>query len=714
MPKCLQINIRCYATSKRLLESYVDKHRIDVIFLSETWHKESNIKFKNWTTTNIVKNRTGGYGGVAILAKPQVKIVARPDYDTEDIEICWAQLYIHNKIITVASVYIPPGDTEALTKLFTNLKKITNLTKGPIIIAGDLNARSRIWEKWHIEYDVNWGASWKHGKIVEENVLEFNLDILNDGSPTRDFNHQISSPDITLAYRLHDSHLKWRIQNDIPVNSDHLPIVFELPEGTDDNIRRVWDFDKTNWDAWSATIKNGFQDWPQPDLQTGEQLCDNFTEKFNNLAESIETKVLSKHSKPFFNEDLRKLLSECKKRKHLYKRRRDPHNYLKLTEAVNTFISAYNNARDEYWTNKCEQLRTSETKSWAVVNKVLGSNISAPVQPLIRPDKDYDFDDVKIAHRLEAVHILRSHVNKSDFNDEWASTVEQHVQHVIKNNSHDDNEAYNCDITREETFNVLRSLKDKTCPGPDKIHPIPLYQVSDIIYRPLHILFQHCWNEGKIPSIWKSENRIYIPKPGKPNYNIEKSYRSLSLSSCVGKLYEKIICRRLVATLHERNLFDQEQYAYIQGRDLCMALINFTLDIHDAFKKGKHTGSIMIDFEGAFDAVWRKGVIYKIIKLGIRGRMLDYIHDFLQNRFSRSLVNSVTTPWISTDVGIPQGSILGPILYIIFTVDIQEYIDLPVIKFADDITMWYTGDNISDTEDTLSTNMNRLLMWAYN
>ena len=108
----------------------------------------------------------------------------------------------------------------------------------------------------------------------------------------------------------------------------------------------------------------------------------------------------------------------------------------------------------------------------------------------------------------------------------------------------------------------------------------------------------------------------------------------------------------------------------------------------------------MIDFEGAFDAVWRKGVIYKIIKLGIRGRMLDYIHDFLQNRFSRSLVNSVTTPWISTDVGIPQGSILGPILYIIFTVDIQEYIDLPVIKFADDITMWYTGDNISDTEDT--------------
>ena len=107
------MNIRCLAISKRLLENYVDKHKVDIVVLSETWNRENCIKFKNWINVAF-KNRTGGYGGVAIFAKPGVKIVPRIDFDKYDIEICWGQLKVDNKIITIASCYIPPGDTPSL------------------------------------------------------------------------------------------------------------------------------------------------------------------------------------------------------------------------------------------------------------------------------------------------------------------------------------------------------------------------------------------------------------------------------------------------------------------------------------------------------------------------------------------------------------------------------------------------------------------------
>ena len=711
MLKILQVNIRCFSTSKILLEHYINKHNIDIAILSETWNKDNKLTIKDWTTC-ILKNRNSGYGGVAILARPGLKIAPRDDFDKYDIEICWGQFMCDNTVYTIASTYIPPGDTACLHKLFQNVDDVINIINGPIIVAGDLNARSYAWENWHGTHKRNTAVAWKHGEIVEVYAIELGLTILNNGHPTRDYGEFLSAPDLTfITGTIND--IIWNIQDDIPINTDHLPIVITIPENKGDRTRTAWDFKNTDWQNWYTRISDTFKNWPANDYLAADLLADNFTAKINELAnEHIPTKVICKHSKAFFNDELKQLLKECKKYKALYKRRRDPHNYDVLKGAVERFINTYHKAKELWWLDTCEALRTSDTKSWRTVNKILGTSATT-VQPLIKSDKSYDFDDEVIATRLEEVHVKRSQVN-TNFNDNWKDSVNEHINTTIHSDMKNGNENfYNCEITKSEVKTALHSLKGKTCPGPDRIHPLMIYNAREALVTPLCSLYQRCWEQGILPGVWKQENKIFIPKADKQNYNIEKAYRALSLSSIVGKLYERIVCNRLVSVLHELDLIDPDQYAYSKGKDLNQALLQLTLDVFQGFKQGKYTGAIMIDFEGAYDAVWRQGVIYKVHKLGIRGRMLGYLNSFLSNRYTRSLVNDAKTSWFRTDIGIPQGSVVGPVLYVIFTQDLSEYIDISHVKYADDVTIWNTSACFSEIEDTLSDNMTNLLNWAY-
>ena len=271
---------------------------------------------------------------------------------------------------------------------------------------------------------------------------------------------------------------------------------------------------------------------------------------------------------------------------------------------------------------------------------------------------------------------------------------------------------YNDDLTLEEIQDSIKKLKGKDCPGPDLIHPSFIHECGSNIALPLKVLFQTCWDQGQIPKLWKKDNRIYIPKPGKTNYNTEKAYRSLSLSSCVGKMLEGIVTRRLIALLQDKNLIEPQQYAYTQGRDTSQALLDMTLDIQNGFKQGKSTGAVLVDFEGAFDAVWREGILYKLTILGIKGRLYKYVKSFLSERQSRSFINSTQTDWITTNVGIPQGSVMGPILYIIFTKDISNHITISHIKFADDLSMWITHTDIQVTSTVLQHNIDNLIEWT--
>ena len=316
--KLLQVNIRSLNTSKRYLEQYVDKHNINLVFLSETWNDKSYLSFKNWKCNNLFKNRPEStYGGVAILPSCGTKIVRRFDLEDNDLELVWAEAEIDKTKVLIATIYIPPSRTDLLLKFEENLFNVLNKTENPIIITGDFNSRSYMWGKWHTSHEKRYERAWKQGQIIEEWLVRYDLTLLNNGQPTRVSGDQRSAIDLTFTARFDQNKIKWTLDTCNPLWTDHIPIIILIEGDTNDSISHTaWNFKKTNWTHWKEIINTEMTKWMNQfrdlDIPSGTA-CELFTARLLDLAKQyIPSKKISNHSKPFWSSKLSTLLHECK------------------------------------------------------------------------------------------------------------------------------------------------------------------------------------------------------------------------------------------------------------------------------------------------------------------------------------------------------------------------------------------------------------------
>ena len=186
-----------------------------------------------------------------------------------------------------------------------------------------------------------------------------------------------------------------------------------------------------------------------------------------------------------------------------------------------------------------------------------------------------------------------------------------------------------------------------------------------------------CLREGKW--IWDKAEVIFLKKQGKTSYSQPGSYRPISISSYIGKLIEKILAARIYKYLMSLSLHDSNQEGFIPKRNTIRYLNRLINGIKGDIQRKLTTLCIFIDFEKAFDSVWKAGLIVKMHKIGIRGNFLHLINNFLVNRKVTINVNGVIGKLRqSSEVGLPQGSALSPILFRIYLMDILE--DLDTIK----------------------------------
>ena len=245
---------------------------------------------------------------------------------------------------------------------------------------------------------------------------------------------------------------------------------------------------------------------------------------------------------------------------------------------------------------------------------------------------------------------------------------------------------------------ILKQLQDlnisKAC-GPDDFHPKFLKECAEDIYKPLHSLFCKSLQQGELPLDWKKANVSCIYKKG-PKCE-PGNYRPISLTSVVCKLLERNIKNSVVEHLSSNDLLSDAQYGFREHRSTVLQLLEVLEHWTAAIDENQQVDSIYFDFAKAFDKVPHQRLLTKIKSYGINGRLLSWIESFLSSREQRVVINGCKSEWTNVKSGVPQGSILGPLLFILYINDLPECVSSVCKLFADDTKLYRTIVSTNDS-----------------
>ena len=197
------------------------------------------------------------------------------------------------------------------------------------------------------------------------------------------------------------------------------------------------------------------------------------------------------------------------------------------------------------------------------------------------------------------------------------------------------------------------------------------------------------WRESALPAAWRTATINPILKKGK-KAGEPRNYRPISLTSSIGKLAERMVNYRLYWWLEKNGILNNSQAGFRRGSRTEDQLFRLTQSVIDGFQEKKDTAAVFIDLQQAYDKIWRKGLLIKMQKLGIDGKMLNWVQAFLSNRTIRTRFDGALSSKLTLEEGLPQGSALSCTLFLIFINDLPELLQVSKALFADDLVIWTT------------------------
>jgi len=272
------------------------------------------------------------------------------------------------------------------------------------------------------------------------------------------------------------------------------------------------------------------------------------------------------------------------------------------------------------------------------------------------------------------------------------------------------------DITCEDLYidlgtiaKAISRLRPDKAMGPDELSAKLLIEVQNEIAYPLLLLFKQSLSESSIPQDWKQANVTPIFKKG--SRNSVENYRPVSLTSQICKLFETIMRDALVHYLENNHLILDSQHGFRKGRSCLTNLLEFLDRVTGCVDAGDSVDVIFLDFAKAFDKVPHRRLVSKLKSHGIQGKILDWISEWLRGRVQRVCIRGVKSSWIEVLSGVPQGSVLGPILFLIYINDLDFGIRNWILKFADDTKIFSRINNSLDSE-RLQSDLLQLIRWS--
>ena len=484
-------------------------------------------------------------------------------------------------------------------------------------------------------------------------------------------------------------------------NSDHHTITFNINFSTRDvnqSKEKVPDYKKANYCKLRSILKR--TDWSQLrstiDINLQWKI---FTDRYLKVVQEC---VPMKNRRPqnvkpkWWNKQIAECLRVKKEAHSKYKSNTNNENYIRFVELRRKAKRLIKQSKLSTEIHVANQSKTNPKEFYSFVRQKRVTTSS--IGPIINENGDYTNDDKQICSILNSFFA-------SVFTAEDLSSIPS-MPDALTNN----NEGLNSFIiTERDVLKCIDKLKINKSPGPDTISPRILKEAKFELVTPLTLLFNKSLQSGTMPDEWKLANVTPIFKKG--SKSLPSNYRPISLTSVVCKMLETLIRDKLVNHLEENNLLKNTQHGFRNKRSCLTNLLDFFYDILNHYDESKAVDIIYLDFQKAFDKVPHQRLLIKLKSLGIQGKVLKWVTNWLRNRKQRVVINGKASQWINVTSGVPQGSVLGPVLFLVYINDIDEGITGIISKFADDTKI---ANKVASNEQTkeMQNNLDKLSEWG--
>lgn len=315
---------------------------------------------------------------------------------------------------------------------------------------------------------------------------------------------------------------------------------------------------------------------------------------------------------------------------------------------------------------------TQGNGSWAISNEQKAARFAEHLQQTFQPNEGSSAHDVPLAETLSDLEIRY--------------------------------------VTPREVINEIKHLSKKKSPGYDLITGEVLQNLPRKSIVKLTTLINATFRLKYVPEMWKVAEVIMIPKPGKSPHEVS-SYRPISLLPVMSKLLEKLFLKRLKPIIEDKNLIPDYQFGFREKHSTIDQVHRITNTIEKALEEKKVCSTIFLDVAQAFDKVWHEGLIYKLRNM-LPKQFVDLLQSYLTQRMFRIRQDDKYSKLKPIHAGVPQGSVLGPVLYLLYTCDIPELENNTIATFADDTAIMATGVTHEEAVEEVQKAINKISGWT--
>ena len=677
------INIRSLLSKLDECKNMLLSSSVPLVFgVSETWLNDtvsdglvSVVGYNLYR--NDRKNRTGG--GVLLWTSSKIRGCRRVDLEQGYDESVWAEVKINNKSVLIGVFYRPPNATVDCLRSICDVFEVAALEGKEVVIMGDFNLNLLSPTDMRKTVLLDCASECGFSQLIAEQ--------------TRITSH--SSSLIDLLFVSNPSQFSSSGCLDV-FGSDHCLIYSVLSAGikcTTNHVKCVKCIKKCNVDD----LVEELLDFPWNIVDVSESVDDMWEiwkASFNEIVDrhvpkrKVRVRVFTK---PWMNDNIRKLMRArnyyCSKfRKH---RRTDDWDIYKRLR--NHTKSETRKAKIIYFDSLC----TDGANVWKDVNDIVGRKHKRPVSVLKSADGECLDSDLDIANNFSQYFASMSGVDpcSNDMIDSFTDdcfTLE--------------------DVDESTVLSYISKLNTRKATGVDGLSAKILKLTSFGIVGSLTKLFNFCLNHCEIPTEWKSANVSPVFKKGKAED--VSNYRPISVLPVIAKLFEKIIYSQIYSYLADQNLFHSSQSGFRPSHSTSDALLKATDSWRIALDKNEVVGATFVDLSKAFDSINHPRLLMKLTAYGFSDSSLKLFKNYLSGRRQRVVVNGVYSDWRCVERGVPQGSVLGPLLFIMYINDLPTTVKRSTVDmYADDIVMYAHSKSFQEMKSCLEDDLGNVVCW---